>query len=190
MKLDIYLIGVGGQGIGLLSEALLRAADRAGLTALGVDTHGLAQRGGTVVSHVRLGPAAHSPLIMPGQADLVIALERHEALRGLLSHGRPGGTLVYCDTSWQPLAVRLGREAEATAEEIAAAAAQRRIRVVAVDPAGLAEPRLQNVRLLAELCHQQLVPGVRPQHYVAALTDLLQGEALAANLELFHRYLC
>ena len=79
---DIYMTGVGGQGIGLLAEALARAVDRAGLSVRGCDTHGLAQRGGIVSSHLRIGASAHSPLVSPGRADLVIALEgqtcRHE----------------------------------------------------------------------------------------------------------------
>ncbi|MBW2538534.1 MAG: 2-oxoacid:acceptor oxidoreductase family protein, partial [Deltaproteobacteria bacterium] len=50
---NVYMTGVGGQGIGLLSEILLRAADHAGHTVKGVDTHGLAQRGGIVVSSLR-----------------------------------------------------------------------------------------------------------------------------------------
>ncbi len=109
-KLDIYLIGVGGQGIGLLSETLVRAADRAGLAVKGVDTHGLAQRGGMVASHVRIGAGAHSPLVMAGQADMVVALERHEALRGVNLYLRDGGTLVYYDSVWQPLNVRLKKD--------------------------------------------------------------------------------
>ena len=52
---NVYMTGVGGQGIGLLSEILLRAADHAGHTVKGVDTHGLAQRGGIVVSSLRFG---------------------------------------------------------------------------------------------------------------------------------------
>ncbi|MCU0237509.1 MAG: 2-oxoacid:acceptor oxidoreductase family protein, partial [Acidobacteria bacterium] len=49
-RFDIFVIGVGGQGIGLLSETLVRAADHAGMPVKGVDTHGLAQRGGIVAS--------------------------------------------------------------------------------------------------------------------------------------------
>ena len=70
LAFNIYLCGVGGQGIGLLCEILLRAADHAGLVARAVDTHGLAQRGGTVISHIRLGEAVFSPLIGDGQAHL------------------------------------------------------------------------------------------------------------------------
>jgi indolepyruvate ferredoxin oxidoreductase, beta subunit len=116
-RFDIYMLGVGGQGIGLLSEALARAADHAGIQVRGVDTHGLAQRGGTVVSNLRLGPRAFSPLVEIGTADLVIALERHEAVRGVSRYLRENGTLVYYDAVWQPLDVRLGKGKEATAED-------------------------------------------------------------------------
>jgi len=61
------MIGVGGQGIGLLSEVLLRAVDYAGLRVKAVDTHGLAQRGGVVVSNLRMGDNVFSPLIPGGR---------------------------------------------------------------------------------------------------------------------------
>ncbi|MDH3576024.1 MAG: 2-oxoacid:acceptor oxidoreductase family protein, partial [Desulfobacteraceae bacterium] len=92
---NIYLAGVGGQGIGLLSEILLRGADHAGLKVKGVDTHGLAQRGGVVVSQLRLGSRVYSPLIFQNEADLVVALEHHEALRGTNAALKDGGTLIY-----------------------------------------------------------------------------------------------
>lgn len=68
----------------MLSEVLIRAADYAGYTVKAVDTHGLAQRGGIVVSQVRLGETVHTPLVSRRSADLVIALERHEAQRARL----------------------------------------------------------------------------------------------------------
>ena len=110
--MDIYLTGVGGQGIGLISEILLRSADHAGFKVKAVDTHGLAQRGGIVVSQLRIGPNVHSPLIREGKADLVIALERHEALRAAQAFLKPGGTLVYYNVVWQPLDVRLNNANE------------------------------------------------------------------------------
>ena len=60
---NIFLIGVGGQGIGLVSEVIARAADVAGIAVHGADTHGLAQRGGSVSSFIRLGDKAYSPMI-------------------------------------------------------------------------------------------------------------------------------
>ena len=115
---NIYLTGVGGQGIGLLSEILLRSADHAGLKVKAVDTHGLAQRGGIVISHLRIGEKVFSPLIFRNQADLVVALERNEALRGLNAALKDNGTLIYYDTSWQPLEVRTCRPQAALVRRI------------------------------------------------------------------------
>ena len=186
-KFDIYLTGVGGQGIGLLSETLIRAADHAGLAVKGVDTHGLAQRGGMVVSHVRIGSGAHSPLIMAGQAEMVVALERHEALRGMNLYLRDGGTLVYYDTSWQPLNVRLKKDKALEAAGIARECQARGIREVRVTRDGLEDPRMQNVAVLAELCRRQLLPGMNAGHVEAALNDLLAGTVLEKNLALFRK---
>ena len=66
-SMNIYLCGVGGQGIGLLSEVMIRTALSAGYNVMGADTHGLAQRGGTVVSHLRIGPEVFTPLVPEGQ---------------------------------------------------------------------------------------------------------------------------
>jgi indolepyruvate ferredoxin oxidoreductase, beta subunit len=186
-KFDIYIIGVGGQGVGLLSETLIRGADYAGLPVKGVDTHGLAQRGGMVVSHVRIGAGAHSPLVMAGQAEMVVALERHEALRGMNLYLRDSGTLVYYDTSWQPLSVRLKKDKALDPAVIARECQARNIREVRVFQAGLADPRMQNVAVLAEICRQKLIPGVNAGHVEAALNDLLAGPTLEKNLALFRK---
>ena len=185
-KFDIYIIGVGGQGVGLLSETLIRAADHAGLPVKGVDTHGLAQRGGMVVSHVRIGAGAHSPLVMAGQAEMVVALERHEALRGLNLYLKDGGTLVYYDTSWQPLNVRLKKEKALEAAVISRECRARGIREIVVFQAGLEDPRMQNVAVLAGICRVGLLPGVNAGHVEAALNDLLAGPVLEKNLALLH----
>lgn len=182
---NIYLIGVGGQGIGLLSEILLRAVDHSGQAAVAVDTHGLAQRGGIVVSRIRVGQATGTPLIPAHQADLVVALERHEALRGLNTAAREGGTLVYYDTVWQPLAVRTGEAAEVSSEDLEAACQERKIRLVPVFDPDLADARQQNMRVLATIDRQALVPGVGQAHYLQAMEDLMGGDMLAANRDLF-----
>ena len=62
-SLNIYLTGVGGQGIGLLTKILTRACTIAGYRVRGCDTHGLAQRGGTVVSHLRIGDELFIPRV-------------------------------------------------------------------------------------------------------------------------------
>lgn len=182
---NMYLCGVGGQGIGLLSEIILRAADHAGHAAKAVDTHGLAQRGGIVVSQIRLGERVHSPLIPLGEADLVIGLERHEALRAMQTALRDGGVVVYYDTVLQPLPVRLGVGTEASPGDVAWAAAARNITVHAVIRPDIVDPRMQNVAVLAAVSALGLIPGVTARHYEQAMDDLLAGPALDANLRLF-----
>jgi indolepyruvate ferredoxin oxidoreductase beta subunit len=182
---SIYLEGVGGQGIGLLSEIILRAGDYAGLPVKGVDTHGLAQRGGIVKSQIRIGPDVHSPLILDGQADLVVALEMHEALRAMNLMLKDDGALIYYNTVWQPLDVRLGRAGEVKEETIDGEAEMRGISVHKVFDPGLMDARMQNIAILAAIVKNNLVPGVELMNYKMAMDDLMAGSMLAKNMELF-----
>jgi indolepyruvate ferredoxin oxidoreductase beta subunit len=81
-NLRIFLTGVGGQGTLLASRLLGEAALAAGLNPLVSETHGMAQRGGIVISTVVLGDL-QSPLISPGEADVVLGFEALEAFRAL-----------------------------------------------------------------------------------------------------------
>jgi indolepyruvate ferredoxin oxidoreductase beta subunit len=188
MELDefnVYLIGVGGQGIGLLSEILLRASDYAGFHVKGVDTHGLAQRGGVVISQLRIGEKVYSPIISKGKADLGIALERHEALRGINFALKESGTLIYYDTVWQPLWVRLGESAEVTEADLENACATRNIKKIRVFDPELKDPRTQNIAVLSAICNYHLIPGIDSIHYEQAMQDLMTGKMLETNLQLF-----
>jgi indolepyruvate ferredoxin oxidoreductase beta subunit len=183
---NIYMTGVGGQGIGLLSEVLLRAADHAGLAVKSVDTHGLAQRGGIVVSRLRIGPAAHSPLIPAHEADLVVALERHEALRAAQKALKPGGTLIYYDTEWQPLPVRLGQAPAVNSEMVATQCAVLHARLIRIQQPTLGDVRMQNIVVLAHIQRLGLIQHLEAAHYQQAMEDLLRGSVLEANLTLFN----
>jgi len=78
---SLLLAGVGGQGVLLASEVIAEAALVAGRDVKKSEVHGMAQRGGSVVSHVRFGSAVASPLIPPGGADLLVSFEELETLR-------------------------------------------------------------------------------------------------------------
>ena len=78
---NVLMAGVGGQGVLLASETLALAALAQGLEVTQSEVHGVAQRGGSVVSHVRFGPQVHSPLIRCGEADVLYSGEPLEALR-------------------------------------------------------------------------------------------------------------
>jgi indolepyruvate ferredoxin oxidoreductase beta subunit len=184
-EFNIYMTGAGGQGIGLLSEILLRAADHAGHTVKGVDTHGLAQRGGIVVSSLRLGDKIYSPLISEGEADMVIGLERHEALRGMNGYLKDGGILVYYNTVWQPLETRLDIAEEVSEEIIHQQCLERNIREIRVFNADLKDIRMQNIVVLGHIDKYELIPEVKTDHYKQAMADLMSDSMLKKNMNLF-----
>ena len=75
---SVLCVGLGGGGVLLAGEILARAALLAGLDVKKSEVHGMSQRGGGVTSHVRFGPAVHSPLIPIGKADYILALSSEE----------------------------------------------------------------------------------------------------------------
>lgn len=81
--MNLFLCGVGGQGILLASEVISSACMQAGFDVKQSEVHGMAQRGGSVISHIRFGKKVYSPLIEAGDADIVVSFEMLEALRYL-----------------------------------------------------------------------------------------------------------
>ena len=94
MKKDILICGVGGQGTVLASRIIAASAMDEGNTVHSAETIGMAQRGGPVTSHVRIGEDASSPLIPLGCADLLIAFEPSEAVRNLRYLKKDGFVIV------------------------------------------------------------------------------------------------
>lgn len=90
---NVLMAGVGGQGVLVASQALAFVAVAKGFDVKKSDVHGMAQRGGSVISHVRFGEKVYSPLIPDGEADILLATERLEALR-YLPFVKKGGRLV------------------------------------------------------------------------------------------------
>jgi len=185
--MNIYLCGVGGQGIGLLSEIMIQSCLKAGHAVKGVDTHGLAQRGGIVFSNIRLGEGVHTPMIAPGEADLILGLERLEAYRGIVSMLRDGGSVVYYDCEYQPIHVRMGKAAYPSVEDVQQAVAKRHGHVQRVHIDDLADPRMQNVALLGRVATMGIIEGLTPQVVEQSLRDVLPGALMDANLEILHR---
>ena len=110
--IDILLTGVGGQGTVLAAKVLAQAAQAKGWHVRTAETIGMAQRGGSVTSHVRmgnLGEEVHAPLLAKGTADLVVAFEPAEAAR-TLPYLAPGGLLVTASTGIQPVTSSLSAQ--------------------------------------------------------------------------------
>ncbi|HOX91612.1 MAG TPA: 2-oxoacid:acceptor oxidoreductase family protein [Spirochaetales bacterium] len=180
---NIFMVGVGGQGIGLLAQVLAKAALNAGWAIHACDTHGLAQRGGMVSSHLRLGQA-YSPLVPDGQADLVLALERTEAARAAVTMLKDGGSLAWYDAAWQALDVRMGQAKPVEASELKTSLNARKAIGYKVYRADLADPRMQNMVLLSAVLNADLIPRLSLDHVKTALSELLPAKALEANLAL------
>ena len=107
MRNDIVLCGVGGQGTILASRLLAAAAMDRGFPVKTAETIGMAQRGGSVLSHVRIGDEGTSPLVGSGCADLLIAFEPAEAVRQL-GYLREGATVVVSDRPIVPVSATVG----------------------------------------------------------------------------------
>jgi len=104
---NIFICGVGGQGVLLFSDILSEIAMNEGLDVKKSEVHGMAQRGGSVTSHVRFGQKVYSPLIEQGTADFIIAFEKIEALR-YLHFLSPKGALLADSLIIEPLPVIIG----------------------------------------------------------------------------------
>ena len=145
-KLDVIITGVGGQGVILASDIIGEAALSAGYDIKKTDTLGMAQRGGSVISHLRIAPEVWSPLIKEGEVDLLLAFEKLEAARwGYFL--RPGGIAIINNQALPPLSVSLGKENYPGDEEIASILKRWTDQVYLIDGAEQAR-RLGNVRTL------------------------------------------
>lgn len=106
--LNISLVGVGGQGILLASDILCHVALLTGKDVKKSEVHGMAQRGGSVISQVRIGEKVYSPLIAVGQTDILLSFEKLEALR--FAHFlAPDGIAMVNNQEIRPVTVSSGQ---------------------------------------------------------------------------------
>ena len=180
---NILLVGVGGQGILLASEILAETFMLAGFDVKKSEIHGMSQRGGSVVSHVRFGREVCSPTVPQGEGDILLGFELLEAYR-YLSLLRPGAEVVVNDYRIAPPAVLLGQAAYP--DDIPA-----RIRAcfpdfLLVDGLHLAQQagdvRAANTVLLGAV--SQRLPIARPL-WLQAVQNMVPKKALEVNLAAF-----
>ena len=132
---NVLLTGVGGQGTVLAAKVLAQAAQAKGWQVRTAETIGMAQRGGSVVSHVRMGDTGEeviAPLVAKGAADMIIAFEPAEAAR-VLPYLAPDGVMVSATTSIQPITAALSTEPYLAKATIASL--EKRLNVRAGEPA-------------------------------------------------------
>ena len=101
MELKLILVGLGGQGVVFLTRLLSKTAMALGQPVMVSETHGMSQRGGSVISHLKIG-GSEAPLIRRGTADLLLALDPDEAVRNLPFLRRGGTVFVNSDNGLRP----------------------------------------------------------------------------------------
>ncbi len=170
---DVLLVGVGGQGVLTIAEIIAEAAATSGLPVSYYPSKGMAQRGGFVRAQVRLGREPTGPNIPERGADLVIALERSEALRAV-RYAKPDGEFLLYDDVWAPTAVMLGKAAYPTSEQVQDAVRKTGARLLYAGPQDLplykGQPVNDNVFVL----------GLAAGH--SALRQVLDADAIAGLL--------
>ena len=180
---NILMAGVGGQGTLLASEILSEVLMQAGYDVKKAEVHGMAQRGGSVVSHVRFGAKVYSSIIPEGEADVLFGFELLETYR-YLPLVKPSGTVVVNSLCIAPPAVALGQDHYP--EEIPAKLRKHVQNVKVVDGLQLAEqagnPRTVNTVLLGALSN-----SLQPTHeqWLAAIRNLVPERFLEVNLKAF-----
>ena len=187
--MNVLIVGVGGQGVIMVSKALASLAQSKGFEVKQSEVHGMAKRGGTVFSHVRFGPQVWSPTIPKGEADILVALEWAEGLRWLPYLKQDTGIFI-CDTKRivPPFAclnrrpgapMRYSRE---TPAEVKAHVAEG----YAIDATQMAEKlgneRAANVVLIGALSTALDFPA---EDWEQALSQFVPKKTIAVNLEAF-----
>lgn len=108
-NVSVLIAGVGGQGTLLASRVLGAAAVKAGYDVKVSEVHGMAQRGGSVVTYVKIGDRVNSPVIEKGEADILLCFEKLEALRWI-DYAKNDGTVIVNDQRIDPMPVITGKE--------------------------------------------------------------------------------
>lgn len=181
---DLVIVGVGGQGVILISDVLGRAAVLAGKPVCGAETHGMAQRGGSVINHTRIG-CRFSPMVAAGGADVLVALEPAEALR-FAQFLSPAGVALVNTRPVLPSSVTSGKARYPPLEDILAPLKTHSRRVIAMDATALAQTagtaQAMNVVMLGAL--SRYIP-ISEDRVLQALAQVVPPRFLEINRKAF-----
>jgi len=184
MTTNILLCGVGGQGTLLAGNLISECAMVAGFDVKKSEVHGMAQRGGSVVSHVRFGKVVHSPLIRKGEGDILLAFEQLEALRWA-EFIKPKGTIIVGTQKILPMTVSAGNAVYPG--DIITTLEKMSFHVTAVDALetakGLGNAKCVNVVLLGLLANQ--LGKIEKEIWLEVLEDKIPQKLLELNMKAF-----
>jgi indolepyruvate ferredoxin oxidoreductase beta subunit len=180
---NLLFAGVGGQGVLLASELAARVAIHAGFDVKKTEVHGAAQRGGSVVSHVRFSRTVYSPLCAAGEVDILLGLEKLEALRWA-HYVRDGGCIVL--NNEQRVPARLSDKPVEYPQNVETFLAAKGFAVQTIDATAIArrlgDPRAANMVLIGAIAGHT---GIADEHWKCTLQQLLAPKILDLNLRAF-----
>lgn len=183
-NLNILIVGVGGQGTLLASKFLGAAASLMGKDVKVSEVHGMSQRGGSVVTCVKMGDQVASPIIDLGEADIILSFEAVEALRWL-PYMKPAGTVITNTQEINPMPVVSG--AAVYPEDVVGKMARSGISVVSLDALSVAEScgtvKCVNIVLLGVLA--SLLPEIGADVWKQSLESVVPAKLLAVNEKAF-----
>jgi indolepyruvate ferredoxin oxidoreductase beta subunit len=180
---NVFLAGVGGQGILLASEVLCEAFLLSGHDVKKSEVHGMAQRGGAVTTHLRYGKKVHSPLIEPGKADLLVAFEKMEALR-FAHYLKPGGAALVNAQEILPPSVTMGKEPYPARIEDRLKGFTPNLFVVDALAAALSLHEVRAVNIVMVGAASRFLP-LAEEAYIEALRAALPGKIVEVNVKAF-----
>ncbi len=181
---NILIAGVGGQGTLLTSRIIAQVAVQMGFDVKVSEVHGMAQRGGSVVSQVRFGEKVFSPIIKKGDADILLAFEKLEAARWL-DYVKPDGKVIINDDRVDPLPVMTGaaKYPQDIDKEIAGLIPDTTV-INATDIAiKCGNVKSANVVMVGVLAGATSMPAVEVEK---AIANMVPAKVLEVNLKAFH----
>ncbi len=185
---QMVICGVGGQGILTISDIITIAAQKKGLDILGSEVHGMAQKGGSVITNLKIGKNLNSPTIPIGSSKMLVGLEQNETLR-YLKYLQPGGTVITSDTVLFPITWKKDKKAADNAREnIRDNLSKFNAKVHFIDAEGLANEAglalAQNIVLLGALSQVEGFP-LTVDDLIEAMKIRIPPKYLEVNLNAF-----
>jgi len=191
-EFSIYMSGVGGQGLVLLSNVIGAACASSGIRAITGEQHGLSQRSGSINVHMRIGEEVRSPLIPVGGADAILALEALEALR-YVEYLKPGGVVVMNKRIQHPIIETAAHMKDKVAKYMSADEVRSRIsqvtdKIAVIDALGIAEQAgntlTENIVMLGALSTLEAFP-VPEDSLRKSISEIVPKKAVDVNLKAF-----
>ncbi len=182
---NFMMVGVGGQGTILASNILAELGVRLGYDVKKAEVHGMSQRGGSVVSHLRWGKQVFAPIVSKGEVDILLAFEELEAAR-YIDHLKPGGLVVINEYQIKPVTVSSGKAVYPEKEALQGMIARATDNAHWVQGATIAEQlgnsKVANVVVLGTLSRLLDMPSA---DWEEAIKVLVPPKLLALNLKAF-----